>query len=85
MVNDVMKDALTTILLTAGPVLMVALCVGLIVSIFQATTQIQEQTLTFVPKIVAVFFTIMLTGPYMLSKLTDFTTRMFGNIANMIR
>ncbi|PLX33122.1 MAG: flagellar biosynthetic protein FliQ [Clostridiales bacterium] len=85
MVNDVMKDALTTILLTAGPVLVVALCVGLIVSILQATTQVQEQTLTFVPKIVAVFFTIMITGPYMLGKLTDFTTRMFGNISNMIR
>ena len=85
MVNDVMKDALTTILLTAGPVLAVALLVGLTVSILQATTQVQEQTLTFVPKIVAVFFTIMLTGPYMLNKLSDFTVRMFGNIANMIR
>ncbi len=85
MVNDVMKDALTTILLTAGPILAVALLVGLTVSILQATTQVQEQTLTFVPKIVAVFFTIMLTGPYMLNKLSDFTVRMFGNIANMIR
>jgi len=85
MVNDVMKDALSTILLTAGPILGVALLVGLLVSIIQATTQVQEQTLTFVPKIVAVFFTIMITGPYMLSKLTDFTTRMFGNISNMIR
>ncbi|MBK5251284.1 MAG: flagellar biosynthesis protein FliQ [Peptostreptococcaceae bacterium] len=85
MVGDIMRDALTTVLLTAGPVLMAALLVGLIVSIFQATTQIQEQTLTFVPKIVAVFFTIMITGPYMLSKLTDFTTQMFTNIATMIR
>jgi len=85
MVNDVMTDALTTILLTAGPVLAVALLVGLTVSILQATTQVQEQTLTFVPKIVAVFFTIMLTGPYMLNKLADFTVRMFENIANMIR
>ncbi len=85
MVNDVMTDALTTILLTAGPVLAVALLVGLTVSILQATTQVQEQTLTFVPKIVAVFFTVMLTGPYMLNKLVDFTVRMFENIANMIR
>ena len=85
MVVDIMRDALVTILLTAGPIIGVALVVGLIVSILQATTQVQEQTLTFVPKIVAVFFSIILLVPYMLNQVTSFTDRMFGNIANMIR
>lgn len=85
MVVDIMRDALITILLTSGPIIGVALVVGLLVSILQATTQVQEQTLTFVPKIVAVFFSIILLGPYMLNQVTSFTERMFGNIANMIR
>lgn len=85
MVIDIMRDALTTLLLTAGPILAVALIVGLVISILQATTQVQEQTLTFVPKIVAVFVTLMVMGPYMLGQLTDFTTRMFGHISAMIR
>ncbi|MBN2259000.1 MAG: flagellar biosynthesis protein FliQ [Clostridiales bacterium] len=85
MIVDIMRDALLTILLTAGPVLGVALVVGLIISIIQATTQVQEQTLTFVPKIVAVFATIILFGPYMLNQVTSFTIRMFDNISNMIR
>lgn len=85
MVTDIMRDALTTLLLTAGPILAVALIVGLIISILQATTQVQEQTLTFVPKIMAVFFTLLLMGPYISSQLTDFTRRMFENIAMMVR
>ena len=85
MVVDIMRDALLTILLTAGPVIGVALVVGLIVRVLQATTQVQEQTLTFVPKIVAVFLSIILLGPYMLNQVTGFTERMFGNIANMVR
>jgi flagellar biosynthetic protein FliQ len=85
MVVDIIRDALLTILLTAGPIIGVALVVGLLISIFQATTQIQEQTLTFVPKIVAVFVSIILLGPYMLNQVTGFTIRMFDNIANVIR
>lgn len=85
MVVDIMRDALLTILLTAGPIIGVALVVGLLISILQATTQVQEQTLTFVPKIVAVFVSIILLGPYMLNQVTGFTERMFENIANMIR
>ncbi|MEA3423156.1 MAG: flagellar biosynthesis protein FliQ [Bacillota bacterium] len=85
MVVDIIRDALLTILLTAGPIIGVALAVGLLISIFQATTQIQEQTLTFVPKIVAVFVSIILLGPYMLNQVTGFAIRMFDNISNVIR
>ncbi len=85
LVVDIIRDALITVLLTAGPIIGVALVVGLLVSIIQATTQIQEQTLTFVPKIVAVFTSIILLGPYMLNQVMGFTTRMFDNISLMIR
>lgn len=85
LVVDIIRDALITVLLTAGPIIGVALIVGLLVSIIQATTQIQEQTLTFVPKIVAVFTSIILLGPYMLNQVMGFTTRMFDNISLMIR
>jgi len=85
MVVDIVRDALLTILLTAGPIIGVALVVGLLISVFQATTQIQEQTLTFVPKIVAVFVSIILLGPYMLNQVTSFAIRMFDNVANVIR
>ena len=85
MVVDIMRDALVTILLTAGPIIGVALVVGLLISIIQATTQVQEQTLTFVPKIVAVFGSIILLGPYILNQVTGFAIRMFENIANVIR
>ncbi len=85
MVVDIIRDALLTILLTAGPIIGVALIVGLLISIFQATTQIQEQTLTFVPKIVAVFTSLILLGPYMLNQVTGFAIRMFDNVANVIR
>ena len=83
-VLDIMKDALTTILLIAAPILIVALVVGLMISILQATTQIQEQTLTFVPKIVAVFLTMIIFGPFMLNTLVGFTNRMFDYITKMI-
>lgn len=85
LVIDIMRDALLTILLTAGPIIGVALVVGLLISIIQATTQIQEQTLTFVPKIVAVFASIIFFGPYMLNQVIAFTTRMFENVSNVVR
>lgn len=84
-VVDIMRDTLLTILLTAGPVICVALIVGLLISILQATTQVQEQTLTFVPKIVAVFTSIIILGPYMLNQISEFTIRMFENISHMNR
>ncbi|SEN41196.1 flagellar biosynthetic protein FliQ [Paenibacillus sophorae] len=60
--------------------LILGLVVGLIISIFQATTQIQEQTLAFVPKIVAVLLALLLFGPWIITKLVDFTTRILGNL-----
>ena len=85
MVIGIARDAVLTVLYVAGPVMVVALVVGLIVSILQATTQIQEQTLTFVPKIVAVFMFILLMLPFFMAKLQAFAQEMFGNIANVLR
>jgi flagellar biosynthetic protein FliQ len=69
-----------TILIVSGPLLLLALVVWLIISIFQATTQIQEQTLAFVPKIVAVLVGIVFFGPWMLSKMISFTYEIFSNL-----
>lgn len=70
---DIGRDALFVLLKLLAPVMLVSLVVGLMIALFQALTQIQEMTLTFVPKIVAVFFTIMITLPWMLRTLDDFT------------
>lgn len=78
---DVAREAFTTIIITAAPALLVSLVIGLIVSIFQTVTSIQEQTLTFVPKIVAVFLTLMLLGGWMLNKMTDFMTKLWNNFS----
>lgn len=83
--NDVLflaKEALGTALLVGGPILGISLIVGLIVSIFQAMTQIQEQTLTFVPKIFAIAAVMLLLGPWMLSVLTSYTSNLFVDLAN---
>ncbi len=85
MVIGIARDTLLTALYVAGPVMAVALLVGLTVSILQATTQIQEQTLTFVPKIISVFVFILLMAPFFIGKLTDFAEEMFSNIANVLR
>lgn len=69
-----------TVLLVVGPLLILALAVGLFVSIFQATTQIQEQTLAFIPKIVAVLIGVVFFGPWMLTKMIEFTVDLYQNI-----
>lgn len=81
----VIEDSLNTILRVSAPMLIVAMVVGIAVSIFQATTQINEQTLAFVPKIVAIFLAMLIFGGWMLTNLTDFTTRIFGYINTMIQ
>lgn len=78
------ESAVWVILLTSGPLLLIALGTGLSVSIFQATTQIQEQTLAFVPKIVAVLVGIVLFGPWMLTKVTTFAGDIFENLIRYI-
>lgn len=84
MVLDQASKGIYTILLVAGPVMILALVVGLLISIFQATTQIQEQTLAFVPKIVAVFLGLIFLGPWMLNQLIKFTSDILGNLSRFI-
>ncbi|QAS50985.1 flagellar biosynthesis protein FliQ [Halobacillus litoralis] len=74
------KEGIYTVLLISGPLLILALAVGLIVSIFQATTQIQEQTLAFIPKIVAVMIGLIVFGPWMLTNMVDFAENIFSNL-----
>lgn len=81
---DVARDALLTILKVGIPVLLVGLVVGLAVSIFQATTQIQEQSLHFVPKIVAMLLALLVLGAWMLTVLKEFAIRMFENMLKFI-
>lgn len=83
-VVSVAERAITVILLVSGPLLLVALVTGLLVSIFQATTQIQEQTLAFVPKIVAVLVAIVLFGPWMLTHVTSYTRDILQNLSRFI-
>ena len=78
---DVAREAFMTIIITSAPPLLVSLVIGLIVSIFQTVTSIQEQTLTFVPKIVAVFLTLMLLGGWMLDKMANFMTKLWNNFS----
>ena len=78
---DVAREAFMTLIITSAPPLLVSLVIGLIVSIFQTVTSIQEQTLTFVPKIVAVFLTLMLLGGWMLDKMADFMTKLWNNFS----
>lgn len=79
------RQGLTVALMLAAPALVVALVVGVAISIFQATTQIQEQTLTFVPKIVAVLVTMLIFGGWMLNQLLAFTENLFGNLGSLVR
>ena len=79
------QEAIKLSLLLAGPVLITALLVGLIISIFQAVTQIQEMTLTFVPKILAMTLVFFITMPWMFKKLIEFTQNLFLNIPGFIK
>ena len=81
-VTDVMRDALIRVLIVSAPVILVAMIVGLIISIFQATTQIQEQTLSFVPKLAAIFITLIIAGNFMII-LLEFTRHIFRMISNL--
>ena len=78
-VMDITKQALFLIIKVSMPVLLVSLCVGLVISIFQTVTSIQEQTLTFVPKIVCVFLSLVLFGNWMMTSLVEFMTTLWTN------
>ena len=82
--NDVIsiaRDALYTIIITSAPCLLVSLVIGIVVSIFQTVTSIQEQTLTFVPKIIAVFVGMMIFGSWILTNLSEFMTNLWSNFS----
>mgnify|MGYP000969708260 FL=1 len=83
-VIDLGRQALEITLLVSAPLFIAALVTGLIVSIFQAATQINEQTLSFVPKLIATFITLVLAGPWMITIMTDFIRRLFESIPSMI-
>ena len=78
------QDALMTVLLVSAPMLGLGLIVGLMVSVFQATTSIQEQTLAFIPKIIAVFVAVLIFGPWMLSIMVEYVTNMLVNLPSYI-
>lgn len=82
-VQEVSRQAIWVMLQVGAPVMGVALLVGLIVSLLQALTQVQEMTLTFVPKIVAIFLTLLVATPFMLTTLVDFTQGVFARIAGL--
>lgn len=77
---DIGRDAIVVSLKLGGPIMLLALVVGIVISLFQALTQIQETTLTFVPKIVAILLAMMLLLPFMLSTLVSFTERLFDRV-----
>ena len=79
------RDALTMVMLVSAPKLVIGLLVGVLVSVFQATTQIQEQSLAFIPKIIAVFVAILVFGPWMLSLIVDYTREIFMSLPTMVR
>jgi len=80
-VVTIASEALFLIIKVSAPILLVSLIVGLIISIFQTVTSIQEQTLTFVPKIIAVFLTLILLGNWMLTELSGFMTKLWSNFS----
>jgi len=78
------QGAVELTLLIAAPLLLSALAVGLTVSIFQAATQINEMTLSFIPKLVAIFAALLIAGPWIITMLTDYMRRLYGSIPSMI-
>ena len=79
-----LAQGLYMVLLLAMPLLLVALVVGLLVGIFQAATQINEATLSFVPKLVVIFITMIVAGPWMITMMTDYMRRLYESIPAMI-
>ena len=78
-VLDIAREAIYTIVLVSAPMLLTALIVGLIISIFQTVTSIQEQTLTFVPKILAIFVALLIFGHWMMNNMVEFMTRLWAD------
>jgi flagellar biosynthetic protein FliQ len=83
-VIGLIQQALQILVMVSAPLLLTALVVGLIVSIFQAATQINEMTLSFIPKLLAMFLVFLLVGPWMLQTMIDFTRQLFSSIPQII-
>ncbi len=84
-VSTITANALYLIIKVSAPILLVSLTVGLVVSVFQTVTSIQEQTLTFVPKVILTFLSIILLGNWMATNITEFMTNLWSNFAYYIR
>lgn len=84
-VVNIGQQALQIMLLISAPMLLAALLTGLLVSIFQAATSINEQTLTFIPKLVVMFIVMIIAGPWMIETMTDYMTRLYSSIPELIR
>jgi flagellar biosynthetic protein FliQ len=83
-VIEIGRQAVEVTLLVSAPLFIAALATGLLISIFQAATQINEATLSFVPKLIVVFVTLIVAGPWMITVLTDFMQRLYGSIPSII-
>jgi flagellar biosynthetic protein FliQ len=83
-VISLVRQALEIAMLTAGPMLLASLVTGLLISIFQAATQINEMTLTFIPKLVVMFLVLVILGPWMLSVIVDYVVKLYGSIPSLI-
>lgn len=78
------NQAIKVALLLGAPMLLVALVIGLVISIFQAATQINEATLSFIPKLIAIFATMVIAGPWMLGQMVDYMRQLFGSIPTLV-
>ena len=83
-VVNIGQSALELTLLVSAPMLLAALVVGLVVSIFQAATQINEMTLSFIPKMIAIFASLLISGPWLITLMTDYMRRLFTSIPTMV-
>ncbi|AOZ49662.1 flagellar biosynthesis protein FliQ [Chromobacterium vaccinii] len=84
LIISIVQNALYILIIVSAPVLLTSLLVGLLISILQAATQINEMTLTFIPKLLAMFLVLVLAGPWMLNTLIEYTTRLFQSIPSVI-
>ena len=84
LVMNIGRQAIEMTLILSAPLLLAALVIGLIISIFQAATQINEQTLSFIPKLVGTFLVLILAGPWMLQMMVDYIRRLFESIPQII-
>ena len=84
-VTEIMSSGLYTIIITAAPVLLVSLVIGLVVSIFQTVTSIQEQTLTFVPQVIGIFVSLMILGHWMLNNMVEYMANLWADFTIYIK